>query len=637
MRDYFRKNLYRIMLLSSAFILLSFELVLTAGSSLSLIPQRLGLVIAACFILYTFVYIQSDEEPAKRERLVMKACFVAIVACTVASFYFPAQIRSLLLGGFVNVAQEAGIYITLITPLLFLVLFGSFLYAKRMRKVAYLLFAMAVIVVGVYFFSGLIFNHYRIDDEVFIAFEDIAMLLHGANPYSTSVAGALYHNVTAGIIAAPTITTTNQIVGTLNYPSLYLFAFLPFYFAGPPTLQSLINTDLQTQASVYLLLLLFTIAAVVDKKFLEKPNYGMLIFLALSLAYVSAITNFLMLALLILAYVKLRSRYAWVLLGLCASIQELLWFPIVMLLLYSVNNYGARKGLLDAAGAVGVFLLINSYFIVINPAAFIKGIFTPLGAPLMSNGASIFGYMITSSYQILLGDFRYLFALSMLFVALAFLYFNNKRLVGLFSIIPFLVFSHSIPVYYTFFIAFIIITLLVKKEQLRKKPLLTSYLRRHSLGFFACLAVIIAAGAAVIYASHSAYLREFNLSVSNTDIFFNSTLNATVYDSTLHYHGLANYTVSYIVLGAAPHITGYLGLMNQSIINGSVGSCSTEQCTINLNILHLNPDNESYMIRAYLRPADKNDRIFIASSVLYNGDYFYVSNAIYNASIPSAP
>ncbi|HVA83251.1 MAG TPA: hypothetical protein VNF06_03745 [Candidatus Aquilonibacter sp.] len=624
---------YRLLFFISAFIFLSFATAINVFGIVSSYVQVASFVGTAGFFLYAFFFLTNPKKVGKIRKYVLIGLFFVVLLDFVLVAVSPnvhVSVIAYLLSGYEYIAA----YFVLLLPLIFLTFFGAFLYWKKYRKIAYALFALAILVMIFYFFSGLVFHHYKIDDEVLITFLDSKILLAGGNPYSTSVSSQVFYNTTSGAINSPSITTTNKIIGTLNYPSLYLLSFLPFYLMAQPTIANLADFDIEMQQAVFMIVLLLLIAFSIDRKLLERPAYGIILFVTIALAYLSSVTIYLMLILLILAYTKLESRYSWIFLGLCASLQEQLWIPVVLLTLYSFRNEGFRKGMVNLIGATGVFLLLNAYFIWLSPSAFLGSVFGPIHELLLPQASSPIGYLITTNYPILLSSFATLFVIAILIVSLLFLYFNEKRLVGLFSMLPFVFLSHSIPVYYTFFMGFLAVTLFVKEE--KKKQVKGSYIIKNPTLIYASLFGLIVLGGGVIYYSHLSYLSNFDITATNQSVHFDSAINKTIYTSTLTYHNLSNSTVYLFAAVVTKYDAGYAGIMDTNIIENSQ-KCSDYECLLNVNRIDLNQSNSTYKVRVYLGP-DKGQPIYAVRLSLYNGDYYYPARGIFNQSIlQSAP
>ena len=215
-----------------------------------------------------------------------------------------------------------------------------------------------------------------------------------------------------------------------------------------------------------------------------------------------------MLAMIILAYVKLDSEYSWVLLGICLAMQELLWLPVMLLLAYKTVNSGVRKGIINAIGSILVFLAFNAYFIAIGPAAFVHGIFNPIGN-IIPDAGGVFGYLISVVYGTSIPIEGVVIGMVSLFSLAAFLYIGEKRLAPLLSLLPLEFLSHNLLYYPAFFIAFAFATLSIRenKKNSRRIALPAGWKRILAV----VMAVLILSGIAIVLYSHSEYMRYFGM------------------------------------------------------------------------------------------------------------------------------
>ncbi|MGI0100739.1 MAG: hypothetical protein ACREBH_03440 [Candidatus Micrarchaeaceae archaeon] len=623
-------------------ILVSFFFLMVANSLieldyLSTYGVLLGMVAAALFLLYACLFLIRKKGKNIYDRA-LDAAFVLSLLNFICMFVLTGPLSHVIL--YYNLES---LYVLAISAIfLFAIVYALSLaaysirdkgIAGRSRKTvlfAGLVFAIVIIIILVYFLSGLFIKYYKIDDEFFISIKDIGFLLKGLNPYQYSVSQQLYYNES---YVGTTLTTNNQIIGVMNYPALYLFSYLPVYFIASPTIYNMEHYMAPLQAALLLTALLFVVVFSVDKEHLKYPMYGVLVFLAFLSLNTASITTYLILALLILAYRMLDTKYSWVFLGLCLAIQEMLWVPVVLLLLYSLNNKGIKKGVYDILGSLFVFLLVNSYFIALGPSTFFNAIFEPLGKLLMPVGSSpLFGFFLLANYHILLGSYTLVYGIIILLAALAYVYINDKVFVGLLSMIPFLFLSRPLIAYYTFFIVFLFVAMLIKEDRSRKLGVIEKYLHERKAIFVAIVCLLAALLVVVIYSSHVSYLRGFNIGISNQSLYYDKMTNETVYTGTLNYNGLSNHSLYLIFFGYESNEPQLIGVYNYSIINNSV-KCDDGSigCLLNVNRILLNGSSGGYTIMAYLGKTGQPEAINEGRLLVYNGEYFYISDAVYNS------
>jgi hypothetical protein len=628
MLEYIKNQKYYIF-----FIIVSFCFLIIANSMsvldyLSTYAILFGLMGAALFAIYAFFFLLKIRDKKSNSKL-LDALFAISIINFLAMFIFAGSLLGILLNYNINAFYTLVIGALIMLSVAFPLFLGAYLVReKKYAYLGYLIFAIVIILAMFYFLSGTIIKSYIVDDEFFISIRDIKNLLSGINPYQYSIAQQIYSNRTS---IGWTLTTNNQIMGILNYPALYLLSYVPFYFASSPTVFNIDNHIAPLQAAVFLLTLLFVIAFAIDKKYLKSPLYGLLIMLPFLFLSVASLTTYLMLALLIIAYVKTGSRYSWIFFGLCISIQELLWVPIILLLAYTINNYGFKKGIYDVIGMAFVFLLINGYFIALSPLAFFNGIFNPIEKLLLPiANSSFFGFFLLSNYHVLLGVYTAVFGLIILLMIVAYLYLNKKILVGLFSMVPLLFLSRSLVSYYIFFVLFIFITILIAEGK-QKHGIIETYLhnKKYVLSASVCLLAILLVGA--VYLSHIAYSKQFNITVSNQSLHYDALSNESIYTAQMSYRNLSNQSMYIIFYGYANNQQEIIGIFNDSIINSSVKCTTNGIACLNVNKIVLSNSSGTYHITAHLANAS-NGKIEGGRLMVYNGQYFYVADSVSNSN-----
>ncbi|MDE1854815.1 MAG: hypothetical protein KGH57_00635 [Candidatus Micrarchaeota archaeon] len=593
-----------------------------------------SMLLAIFFFAYFFLYITKPEAIYKKGT--KKIPSVMHVMFALALLSLAAEISS-------NLPAVPGIFgrelLFLIIVLEFLVLFIPvfffiFMGAELVRsgrtslKVAAPLFVVAFLFLVIYFPSHVLFHGYNTNDEEFLAFSSVNLTLHGVNPYTVDVAQQIFNNATT---IGPSVTTYNKIVGVIDYPALFFLVFFPFYFLSPPTVSNLGSVDLLWQATVFLFVLIVVIAFSLDRRDLLKPRLALLVFLVISSIDIVSITTFLMLALFILAYMKLESKYGWLLLGMCAALQEELWVPVLLLILYSLNNMGFRKGLKNAVGAFAVFLAINSYFLATAPSAFIQAVILPIRQLYLPNGAAPVGFVMLQSYPLQLSTYYTLFDIAIVAAVVVLLYFNRKMLVPLLSILPFMVWDHALPEYYVFFV-FILFFLAVAPKHKDSEGWFRKTLGNSAKPvFYAILLIVFMLSLYLIYESHLAYVRNFSISSSNESLVLEPASNASIYRADLRYGTLSNYTIYLYAIAYGDKKLTVPGLYNQTLINASPPSCGAYECLLNRNKIVL-PSNESeYELKARI-PWTNATPVNYVVALFYNGEYYFISPSVYNAS-----
>ncbi len=597
------------------------------------------LVSFSLFVFLGALYQERDTDIRKRAELARHMLFAAalvsfLLIIVTAGFGFGSAVDSVFFA-----LVEVAYFLVLFLPLFFFMFIGASIVRKDSRKlkVAAVLFLVAFLILVLYFSSGFLLRNLSINDEEFLQFHAAALTLGGINPYTVSFVEPLFYNSSKISVS---LTTGNKIVGTMDYPALYFLSFIPFYLLTNPTLANTSSFDIPFQAAVYLFLLLLALAFSLKKQELLKPSIILFVFVLFGMLVTASVTAYLMLALVILAYANIGNKYVWVLLGLCAALQEEIWLPVILLLVYSMNSYGFKKGFRDMAGTLAVFLVINSYFIITAPAAYFSYVLTPLNAFYLPSGLGAVGSMFMSYYPVLMSTYTLLFDLAAVALILIFAYLNKKELVGLFSLLPLVFMLHVLPSYYTIFIALIFFSFFAVKDQKSMKVgALSGLLHRYRLVFASVMVLIIAFAAYAVLSSHAAYTKNFNISLVNETAVPNAAKNASYYSATLLYHNLSNSTVYAYALLYDTHGTYLLGLINYSIITSphSAPGCGSYECEINVNELELKNTSGSYALTARLAWLNASYPVESVTIALYNGEYFYLGPAVTATALPVQP
>ena len=232
-----------------------------------------------------------------------------------------------------------------------------------------------------------------------IAFDQYAaqLALHGIDPYLHSMAAAfpLFHVSPNGY----TFRLSGQPVTSLSYPALSFEAYLPLLALG-----------LSTQAAVWTDVAAWALGGIVLFAVLPKrlgPVVVALLSLDVYIGYaVGGVTDFLFVPLLIGAAVRwdrfpwLKGPAAWrgpVLLGLAMAVKQTPWLVVPFVLVSIVAESRrvrdwrrARRDALRYLGiALGAFLVPNLPYLVQDPAAWLRGILTPLSSGAVPAGQGL--------------------------------------------------------------------------------------------------------------------------------------------------------------------------------------------------------------------------------------------------------
>ncbi len=491
-----------------------------------------GLIIKAIYasiiIVYTVCFGLSSRKKSKNNSL--NALFIASIILFVASTLIQYQTAIYVINSYTAIFS---ISIFLMFYLLFfLISLHSFVKSRKVKLV--LMLAMVLIVV--IYFTHIAFTT---DDEIAIGYYGAKSFLSGINPYSINVASLLNKiYLPSGI----TITSGNTVVGIVDYPALYFLINVPFILLFNSNINNLWQSMMQYEAMAFSIVFLLSVAALYKKGALNQNVIAYASF-ALFLVNLSAILNILMLALLIFVYTDFGEKYLWLPIGIMLSLQQQLWPISILFLAYSMNTKGLRKGATDVLGAMAIFFIINSYFIINGPVIYFGNIFTTLSSPLPS-ATAIIGHFLISNYSIPLSSFNIIFFATFAITLLLSLYINKKSVIPLLSIIPFLFLSHIIFIYFAMPIA--LFAFIIYKNQKEEQGMITKEVngsRKFKYFFISIIAAIMIFIVIFIVYSHNLNQDSFNISIYGQSVTHKSGENYS-YSSMLRYSG-NNHTLSY--------------------------------------------------------------------------------------------
>ena len=589
---------------------------------------------SAVFIAYVVAYasyVSGNEHGTKKA-----------LECLFSAFVLLFLISSAVVFGYYRADLYAAYYIFLLVisvipfflPLILFVFLGRSMaeqrvakkYRRKYRVFAAALFAAAVILIVMFFLSKYFVTGASVDDEEFIGLQAAVAFANGQNPYAVNVAAPLYKAFLSNFSGLPTLTTTGTLVGTLNYPALFFLVSVPFAIISKAGLYNFQYTGMFVDIVLFSVIMVFAVTYSIKREHLKLPPVILILFLLLSISFVSSFVNFLMFGLLTFAFYKSGSKYVWILLGICASLQEQLWIPVLLLIIYSFSNHGSKRGAANLIGTALVFLLINGYFIALGPSIYLKDVFTPVNGYLFPSPQAPFGYLLMKVYPILLSSYTPIFFGAIAASAIAFIYLNQKRLVFLFSLVPLMFLYHAIPPYYDFFIGMLVISFYIKDDIGALGPHPAKERRVLTLPLAVTLVMMIAIGLAA-YAIHE------HGSFQRTDVYVSNATaavsgNYLIYDATLHYGNgspQSLFAMEYSAYGSLD-VPGESGPLGPQILHIS-GENLTQPRNVSSNLTNINiillgqPEKSvNFSIAVPGNPANA----ISAQCVLYYGNYYYI-------------
>ena len=525
----------------------------------------------------------------------------------------------------VGTLRTVGIYLLFLLMPLFLVIAGTY-FAKFRKKYALgaALILIALIATVIYFYAFV--TYFQTGDELYISLMSVKAIAAGQNPYPMSFANGVY-----GVFdkIGGTMTMGNALVGTPNYPALYFLISAPFYFISQQTLHNLMYVDMKLETSIFFFLLLLGVAWISDRKRLFEFRFGFIAAFAFMLASIASPVNYVMLLFLIIAYARMDSRYSFVPLGLAISIQEEVWIPAALLLLYAINR-DKNSGIRMAIGAVMVFALINGAFVVTGPYAFFRDVFSPLDS-LLPFGTTAIGSAVLLIYHVPVNASAFVFAIAACLSAVLLLYWDKKELVPVLSMLPMVMLFHSLIGYYTLYLFFAAFALTSRDRRAHGTGWITKWMRRNTALSYVAVAALFIIGIGGVYAYHLVYVSNFDIAVNNQSVSYVG--NNTVYTAQVHYGNMSNNTLYLLLQGHSNHTLEY-GIygFNQSLLGEGPTCSDSYTCYMNYNRILLNGSRGTYDLRAVIPGNSVSDRVTYMHAILYDSKYVYYTENVGNSS-----
>ncbi|MEM0154778.1 MAG: hypothetical protein QW814_03010, partial [Methanothrix sp.] len=231
---------------------------------------------------------------------------------------------------------------------------------------------------------------------------------------------------------------------------------------------------------------------------------------------------------LIAVFYSIDKWYAFVILGIAASLQELLWVPILFVLVYIAAVKGAFKGVKAMAGSIAVFLVINGYFMLENPGIFISHVLAPVNGYLLPFLLSPIPSLLMLFYPVSMHGLELIFYCSIAIGAVAVYIAKNKIFIASMSLFAYFFLYHTLVAYFALSITMLFIITVIETGKTSSKQTGRRYVnnsineRRLKAGYV-ILAVLAVALVAVVISSHYSYMHNFGVSVSYEGIAANGT------------------------------------------------------------------------------------------------------------------
>lgn len=597
-----------------------------------LITTAFGIVFAVYATLYLLHYGR-PKRYAWAERY-FNGLFITIAAI------FAIQVSLLLINlktAYLSVLLQPGLLflnIPFMMPIILFLFFSRRLsilktsarYRRRIKILAMVMLIAAIAFILIESFAPPFHGALALDDEEFTGIMSAQAFISGQNPYLLSFAPQMYNYAVNGHPGIGLTTyTNNSFVSVLVYPALYFLINVPFMLL-PGHLINLPYGGIGIYAPLFTLLLYFVVSYIIRPDLLKRPPPIIIAFLILATAVYSSFINTLLLTLMLLAFYFIDSKYVWVLLGIAASFQQMLWVPAILFAVYSFRSHGIRRGASNILGIAVIFLAINGYFIIANPHAFLSNVLVPSSGSILPNSTAIFGYPVLYIYHTLLNPATVLFLASIAGVIILYAYFNEKYLIFFFSLVPLLFLYRSIIPYLNFFMPLTVISLYIANRKTgSKSPRRDRSLSRHITAYRAAtisvLSILVILSAIPVYQSHIQYGKA-GISVGAVKVQQES--NTIVYNFSIYYSNPITRNVSIFVFYNSHGKLQQLFHGEHNITATPPFAVQKSQIanSINPDFLLLNSSSGRINVSASI-PSNSVASVSKVVCELYSGDFYY--------------
>ncbi len=352
--------------------------------------------------------------------------------------------------------------------------------------------------------SGLRGTNWKGVDEVAFNYYASYLLIHGTNPYTTSMLPILSkYNIT------PTFLLNGSTESAYDYPAL---SFLPVLFLPLLIPLSKLHNFLAFIAILSFITTLIAFFVYKKSKFNKLTLIPLAVWLIVTYAFIGTIDQYIAVSLfLVIAYTERKNIVlSSIFLGLAASTIQLAWFALPFFYILRLREEGKGRTLKSILISLAVFLIINSYFLIIAPRNFIADMFGIFGASkLILYGPNIMQILLRS-YGVALWYPAVISIIALATLMLLF-YFYTSTLKPLIAIAPAFIFFLSwrnLPMYGIAFVPLMIVLCYGKdtskiRDIIRRK----SYI---ALAFAVLVAIFLILA---VYA-HQVYTKENTLSIT---------------------------------------------------------------------------------------------------------------------------
>lgn len=288
---------------------------------------------------------------------------------------------------------------------------------KREKYPRFLVYASTALLAG-YLIYYANFLSVLYSDEFAIDYFSALIFSHGLNPYLTFPAILVFSPIhISQSLMTPIM--TGGFVSNLSYPALSFMIYLPSVLLRFNPYLTLIPIYL-----VPMILIYRSETSLVNRFAMICP----LILTPLLISQFSLGFSDILWASLLSASIILMNRpaYSGLFLGLSIALKQIPLLILPFMIIFIFRKYGFRKTVAFMASLAVVFSIVNGYFLLINPGAYIHDVLSPETTSLIGIGfgpsqISFLGYFYLSRYF-----FTFMIAfLTLFFAAIYYIYFKQ--------------------------------------------------------------------------------------------------------------------------------------------------------------------------------------------------------------------
>jgi hypothetical protein len=570
-------------------------------------------VVALAAISVILLLVQFLSFGRERSRLlrpeIITIVIIALTTLQVAALVSKGYVASASYTLLQNIMMYFVLSIASIAPLFIGVMMLRRFKKKGLRLLGVLLIGFSAFSVLLFLLSGA-FSGVALNDAAWSVYHGDRLLFSGLNPYAHNTSG-LYSAFQNGTIDSVSINTDNRLGGSTPYPILYLLLSAPFVAVSSSLGQ--FSPELLAEEAVFYLLFIAVIAYF-GRWTGRKDLVALIVVMPFLFFGLISFVDMVMIAAILVAFFRPKSWYFGVALGIAASIQQLAWIPVIMLLIYSITRPRANRALRDIAAFGATLAIVNGYYLLSGPYVYLGRMLGQLGN-VLPTGLSPFGALLIRYYNIPLSYFHWLFYLALGASVVLFLALGKRRNFAILSLVPFLFLDFGRIEYYVAFIIIGIVALVLGDPLKVELPVIS---RRTT---YIALSLIAAAILLVIVYGHMLYSRSFTISVYDQSASPNSgnliysgalrTGNFSGYLRVLLYSFYGNTSITKLLIANNTVTLGRAGAYEAYNFSGGPGIPDNK-------VYISNPGPTSILVGSY------NNIGGYAECAIYNATYFYL-------------